>query len=120
VKDTHAIKLALDQAETGHFHAFWLLLVCPPFTRLLIFLAHSNLFTLDAWGHCKRRHGGGASTVCDYAMAMNILEFLDAPHPMPARLSDRYVAPFFYTKRDPAPPKKERSSHTFRINRIFT
>jgi hypothetical protein len=77
------------------------------------------LVAFDAWGNCKRRHGGGPSTKCDFAMAMQIIEFLDPPHPVPGRLSEKYVEPYFYTKADKTKPNRNRSSHGFKVNRFF-
>jgi hypothetical protein len=52
-------------------------------------------------------------------MAMQIIEFLDPPHPVPGRLSEKYVEPNFYTKADRTKPNRNRSSHGFKINRFF-
>mmetsp|Transcript_2487 Transcript_2487/g.2586 ORF Transcript_2487/g.2586 Transcript_2487/m.2586 type:complete len:248 (-) Transcript_2487:580-1323(-) len=77
------------------------------------------LVAFDAWGQCKRRLGGGPSLKCDYALAMSIVEFLDPPHPVASRLSEKYVAPNFYTKADHTSPNRERSNHWFKVNRFF-
>jgi hypothetical protein len=56
---------------------------------------------------------------CDYAMAMNIVEFLDPPHPVPSRLSEKYVEPNFYTKADRTAPNRKLASRWFKMNRMF-
>lgn len=50
---------------------------------------------------------------------MSIVEFLDPPHPVASRLSEKYVAPNFYTKSDHTSPNRERSNHWFKVNRFF-
>lgn len=51
---------------------------------------------------------------------MKILNFLDPPHPVPKRLCDRYVEPFFFTPADKTPPNRLRSKKHFKLNRFFT
>jgi hypothetical protein len=75
--------------------------------------------SLDAWGHMRRRHGGGPSVQCDNAMAMKIVQFLDPPHPIQARLSTKYVEPHFNPPADYTKPTRERSDHWFKVNRFF-
>lgn len=79
-----------------------------------------NIDDTDAWGDVKKRYGGAPSLTVEFAKAMKIVEFLDPPHPVPKRLCDRYVEPFFYTPADRAPPNRLRSSKHFKINKFFT
>lgn len=73
----------------------------------------------DAWGECRRRYGGGASMIVENAKLMKIAEFLDPPYPVPKRLSDRYVEPFFFTPADRSKPNRLTSPKAFKINRLF-
>jgi len=78
------------------------------------------LVAFDCWGNIRRRHGGGPSMHCEYAKFMSIVEFLDPPHPVPQRLSARYVAPFFFTPADKTPPNRQRAKPYFKVHRFFT
>jgi hypothetical protein len=85
----------------------------------LFFYLTALVVGLDAWGHMRRRHGGGPSVQCDSAMAMKIVQFLDPPHPIQARLSAKYVEPHFNPPADYTKPTRERSDHWFKVNRFF-
>jgi hypothetical protein len=78
------------------------------------------LIAFDAWGNAKRRYGGAPSLCVEFAKAMKLIEFLDPPHPVPKRLCDRYVEPFFYTLADKAEPNRLRSPKHFKINKFFS
>ncbi len=75
---------------------------------------------IDVWGHIVRRYGGGSSVNCENAKMIQILEFLDPPHPMPKRMVDRYVEPYFFTTADYTDPQRLRSDKHFKINRFFS
>jgi hypothetical protein len=75
--------------------------------------------SFDAWGDCRKRHGGGSSMLVQNAKIMKIVTFLDPPHPVPKRLCDRYVAPFFYNPADRQKPNREISTKSFKINGLF-
>lgn len=78
------------------------------------------LCSFDVWGHIVRRYGGGSSVNCENAKLIQILEFLDPPNPVPKRMVDRYVEPFFFTTADYTEPNRLRSDKHFKINRFFT
>eukprot|EP01032_Pedospumella_encystans_P017394 gene17394-19818_t len=44
------------------------------------------LLSFDVWGHCKARHGGVPSMVCEFVRFMGVVEYLDAPSSTVTRL----------------------------------
>lgn len=86
----------------------------------IILISIYRVFVIDCWGNIRRRHGGGPSMHCEYAKFMSIVEFLDPPHPVPKRLSTKYVEPFFFTPADKTPPNRLRAKPYFKVHRFFT
>ena len=66
-----------------------------------------------------RRLGGGASMLMENVKFTGIIKFLDPPCPVPKRMVDRYVDPFFYPGPDHSPGQRESSDRTTKIDRVF-
>lgn len=71
------------------------------------------------WGTCKRRHGGGASRVCEFTKYMNIVEFLDPVSPRVSRLSDKYIRPYFFPGLDHTKPNRGQSERLVKKYQMF-
>mmetsp|Transcript_17997 Transcript_17997/g.30263 ORF Transcript_17997/g.30263 Transcript_17997/m.30263 type:complete len:256 (+) Transcript_17997:130-897(+) len=78
------------------------------------------LVAFDMWGHCRQRHGGVASKVCEYARFLQVVEYLDPPHPLVTRLVKRNVQPYNFPGPDTKhKPNRERVELEVKRYRMF-
>lgn len=74
---------------------------------------------IDAWGHCKARHGGIPSLVCEFVRFTKVEEYLDPPCPRVSRLVKRNVIPHNFPGPDATPPNRAVTSREMKIFRMF-
>ncbi|KAJ1430678.1 hypothetical protein B484DRAFT_430501 [Ochromonadaceae sp. CCMP2298] len=77
------------------------------------------LVSFEAWGHCRARHGGVPSKVCEFVRYLSIVEYLDPPHPTTSRNLVGYVQPHNFPLPDNQPPNRNRTGKFVKKFRMF-